>query len=95
MPVIVVIRTHGNPLRSHPNPVLAATSLAVVIVAAALPFSPIGTYFGFVAPPPLFFVILLGMVLSYLLAVEWVKRRFYRRFAFEGESRAGWRSAPD
>jgi Mg2+-importing ATPase len=36
---------------------------------------------GFVAPPPLFFPILLAMVLCYLIAVEWVKRLFYRRFA--------------
>jgi Mg2+-importing ATPase len=78
--VIFVIRTRHNPLRSRPNILLTATSLTVVVIAAALPFTPIGAYFGFVAPPPLFFLILLGMVLIYLLAVEWVKRWFYQRF---------------
>jgi Mg2+-importing ATPase len=78
--VIFVIRTRHNPLRSRPNILLTTTSLAVVLIAAVLPFTPIGAYFGFVAPPPLFFLILLGMVLIYLLAVEWVKRWFYQRF---------------
>ena len=79
--VIFVIRTRRNPLHSRPNALLTTTSLAVVLIAIALPFTPIGAYFGFVAPPPLFFLILLGMVLIYLLAVEGVKRWFYRRFA--------------
>ena len=78
--VIFVIRTRHNPLRSRPSLVLSVTSLAVVAVAALLPLTPVGTYFGFVAPPPLFFLILLGMVLGYLVAVEWVKRWFYRRY---------------
>jgi len=79
--VIFVIRTRGNPLRSRPSTLLSITSLAVVAAAAALPFTPMGAYFGFVALPPLFFLILLGMVLGYLLAVELVKRWFYQRFA--------------
>jgi Mg2+-importing ATPase len=52
----------------------------VVVVAAALPFMPFASKFGFVAPPPLFFMILPGMVLCYLVAVEIVKRSFYRHF---------------
>jgi Mg2+-importing ATPase len=79
--VIFVIRTRHNPLRSRPARSLTVMSLAVVAVSALLPLTPLGGYFGFVAPPPLFFLILLGMVLGYLLAVEWVKRWFYRRFA--------------
>jgi Mg2+-importing ATPase len=60
--------------------VLTVTSLAVVLVAAALPFTPVAARLGFVAPPPLFFVILPVMVLCYLVAVEFVKRLFYRKF---------------
>jgi Mg2+-importing ATPase len=78
--VIFVIRTRHNPLRSRPNVLLTTTSLAVVLIAAVLPFTPIGAYFGFVAPPPLFFLIPLGMVLIYLLAVEGVKHWFYQHF---------------
>lgn len=81
--VIFLIRTRRNPFRSRPNPWLVACSLAVVATAALLPFTPFGTHLGFVRPPALFFVILAVMVLAYLLAVEGMKRWFYRRFATE------------
>jgi Mg2+-importing ATPase len=38
------------------------------------------SYLGFVLPPPSFFVILSSMVVAYLLAVEGMKRWFYRHF---------------
>ncbi len=79
--VIFIIRTRRSPLRSRPNAWLAATSLTVVAIAAMVPFTPIGAYFGLVAPPLLFFVILLGMLLCYLLAVEAVKRRFFHHYS--------------
>ena len=79
--VIFVIRTQGSPFRSRPNRVLTMTSLAVVAAAAALPFTPLATLLGFVQPPPLFFMILLAIVLCYLVAVEGMKRLFYRHFA--------------
>ena len=78
--VIFVIRTRGNPFKSRPSIALTITSLTVVLVAAALPFTPFAAQLGFVAPPPLFFMILPGMVLCYLVAVEFVKRLFYRHF---------------
>ncbi len=77
--IIFVIRTQGNPLRSRPSRVLAATSLAVVAVAIALPYTPLGTRLGFVPVPGPFFVILAGIVLLYLAMAEVVKRWFYRR----------------
>ena len=78
--VIFVIRTRGNPFKSRPNIALTVTSLTVVLVAIALPFTPVAAQLGFVAPPPLFFMILPVMVLCYLVAVEFVKRLFYRHF---------------
>ncbi|MEW5756976.1 MAG: magnesium-translocating P-type ATPase [Pseudomonadota bacterium] len=78
--VIFVIRTVHNPLRSRPATALTATSLAVVLIAAALPLSPLAPYLGFVAPPPAFYAVLVVMVLCYLASVEIVKRYFYRRF---------------
>lgn len=78
--VIFVIRTRGNPFKSRPSIALTITSLTVVLIAAALPFTPFASHLGFVAPPPLFFVILPVMVLCYLVTVEFVKRLFYRHF---------------
>ncbi len=76
--VIFVIRTRGNPLRSRPHPLLAATSVAVVLLAIALPYTALGAYFGFVPPPTSFFGVLALLTTTYLLAVEFFKRRFYR-----------------
>jgi Mg2+-importing ATPase len=81
--VIFIIRTRKNPFKSRPNPWLIACSLTVVAVAALLPFTPFGARLGFVAPPAFFFLILIAMLLAYLLAVEVMKRWFFRRFAAE------------
>ncbi|MGC2049603.1 MAG: HAD-IC family P-type ATPase, partial [Gallionella sp.] len=77
--VIFVIRTRGNPLKSRPHPLLAATSLAVVAIAVLLPFTPVAAHFGFVPPPLKYFIILPAMTVAYLLMVELVKRHYYRR----------------
>ena len=81
--VIFIIRTRKNPFKSRPNPWLIACSLSVVAVAVLLPFTSVGGYLGFVAPPAFFFLILTAMLLAYLLAVELMKRWFFRRFAAE------------
>ena len=81
--VIFIIRTRKNPFKSRPNPWLIACSLTVVAVAVLLPFTPAGTYLGFVAPPAFFFLILVVMLIAYLLAVELMKQWFFRHFAAE------------
>ena len=79
--VIFVIRTRGNPFRSRPSAILAATSLTVVALATLLPFTGLGARLGFVPLPGLFFVIMAVMVAVYLGMVQLVKTWFYRRFA--------------
>jgi len=76
--VIFIIRTRGNPLKSRAHPLLTVTSLSVVAIAIALPLSPWGSYFGFVAPPLKFYLILGGMVMCYLVLVEIAKQGFYK-----------------
>jgi Mg2+-importing ATPase len=78
--VVFVIRTRGNPLASRPSPWLAVTALAIVAAAAVLPLTPVGAWFGFVAPPPAFYAAVAVMALAYLVLVEVVKRIFYRRY---------------
>jgi Mg2+-importing ATPase len=79
--VIFIIRTHKNPLKSRPNTWLTISSLMVVAFAVLLPFTPLSGCLGFVAPPPLFFLVLAGMVILYLLLVEQVKQWFYKHYA--------------
>jgi Mg2+-importing ATPase len=76
--VIFVIRTRGLPWASRPHPMLVATSLGVVAVALALPFTPLAPLFGFVPLPTGFYLALALMVLAYLALVEWGKRRVLR-----------------
>jgi Mg2+-importing ATPase len=77
--VIFVIRTRGNPLRSHPNPWLVLTSVAVVITAMLLPFTPLAPYLGFTPLPISFFGLLTALLIAYLLMVEGGKQWFYQR----------------
>jgi len=81
--VIFIIRTRKNPLKSRPNPWLIGCSLAVVAIAILIPFTPFGSYIGFVTPPAFFFLILTAILITYLLAVEWIKQWFFRHFAAE------------
>jgi Mg2+-importing ATPase len=79
--VIFVIRTRANPLLNRPHPLLTATSIGIVALAAALPFTLLGAHFGFVAPPAEFFLILAALVAGYLALAQAVKLAFYRRAA--------------
>jgi Mg2+-importing ATPase len=81
--VVFVIRTRRNPLRSRPSGALTLTTLAVVAFGALLPYTPLGTRLGFVPVPGLFFLILAGMVVAYLLSVQAAKQWFYRHVAME------------
>jgi P-type Mg2+ transporter len=76
--VIFIIRTPGNPLRSRPNPLLAVTSCAVVVFGTALPYTPMGRWFGFVSPPATFLLALAAIVLAYLTFAQLVKAWFFR-----------------
>ena len=79
--VVFAIRTRRLFFRSRPNSFLVAMAIGVVAIAIALPLLPIGHWFGFVAPPPLFFAYLTGATLAYLALVEIVKAFFYRAMA--------------
>lgn len=81
--VIFIIRTRKNPFKSRPNKWLLVCSLTVVAAAVLLPFTPVGAYLGFVAPPALFFLVLVVMLIVYLVVVEGMKQWFFHRFAPE------------
>ncbi|HEV2057091.1 MAG TPA: magnesium-translocating P-type ATPase [Methylomirabilota bacterium] len=78
--VIFVIRTAGRPWQSRPGAGLACGVCACVATGAIIPFTPLAPWLGFTPLPPLFFAILVLMVVTYLGLVEVVKRWFYRRY---------------
>ena len=79
--VVFAIRTRRWFFASRPHRFLTGMAGAALVVAIALPLLPIGRWFGFVAPPPLFFAYLIGATLAYLGLVELVKRVFFRHAA--------------
>jgi P-type Mg2+ transporter len=79
--VVFCIRTRRLCLRSKPCRFLVAMNLGAVALAIILPLVPWGRWFGFVAPPPLFFVFLVGATTAYLGLVEITKVVFYRFMA--------------
>jgi Mg2+-importing ATPase len=76
--VIFVIRTAGPFWESRPSAGLAWGVCACVAVGTLLPFTPVAPWLGFTPLPPLFFAILVLMILTYLGLVEGAKRWFYR-----------------
>jgi Mg2+-importing ATPase len=82
--VIHIIRTGKVPfLESRPSQFMIFTSIYIVTIGLILPFLPLGKYFGFVQPPPLYFVALALIVPSYLCMVQFVKSWFIKRFGYE------------
>jgi Mg2+-importing ATPase len=71
--VIFIIRTNGRPWKNIPDPVLTASSLVALAVAMILPFTPIGGWFGFVAPPPIMLAGIGLLVVVYLVCAELLK----------------------
>ena len=93
--VIFVIRTRVVPFyRSRPSRFLIASTLVIVAIACILPFTVIGSIFGFVQPPVSFFAVLAGLVVGYIIIVELVKRWFYRKYASFIERKTARPSGP-
>jgi len=76
--VVFCIRTRRVFFRSRPNRFLVGMTLGAVVLAVALPLLPVGSWFGFVPPPPLFFAYLIGATVAYLALVEVAKMLFFR-----------------
>ena len=81
--VVFIIRTQRKPFwKSKPSKYLVISAIAILTFALILPFTPLGEVFGFTAPPPLFFLTLLLLLVSYLVFAELVKNWFYKRHTY-------------
>jgi Mg2+-importing ATPase len=77
--VIFVLRTRGRAWRSRPHRALVAAALAIVAIAVALPWTPLGRAVGFVAPGAGLLLAIAVLALAYLGCVELAKKAFYGR----------------
>jgi Mg2+-importing ATPase len=76
--VIFAIRTRRVPFfRSRPSWPVTTATLAIVAVAVALPVSPLAHVLGFSGPPVRFYLALAGMVLVYIVLIEFAKKLFF------------------
>jgi Mg2+-importing ATPase len=79
--IIHVIRTNKIPfIQSRASKALIITSLVIVAVGAWLPYSPLAGALGFVPLPPLYWLLLFGMLVCYVLLTQVVKTWFVNRF---------------
>jgi Mg2+-importing ATPase len=79
--IIHVIRTNKIPfIQSRASKALLATSLIIVAIGAYLPYSPLAGALGLVALPRLYWLLLAGMLLCYVVLTQVVKTWFYHRF---------------
>ncbi len=80
--IILAIRTKRLPFyKSKPSIPLIASVLVIAVAGATIPYTPLASPFGFRPLPPLFFLALMGMILSYLVLVEVSKYLFYQVIA--------------
>lgn len=80
--VVLVIRTRRYPfVRSRPGLALMGSLLGVVVIAVALPFSPLGPVLGFEAPGAGLLLAIAGIVASYLVIADLAKVLFFREEA--------------
>jgi len=76
--VVFLIRTRRVPfIRSRPSIPMIVTPITCAVIGAVLPFSPLAGFLGFTTLPLSFFLILMGMIVTYLVLVELAKSRFY------------------
>jgi len=77
--IVLVVRTRRFFWRSRPGRYLVIVTLLVVIAVVILPYTSLGSLFGFAPLPPYFLAIVGVIVLLYAGSAEIAKRVFYRR----------------
>ena len=78
--IVLVVRTRKSFLKSKPRIYLLLSTLLTIILTLCLPFTPIGSLFGFVPIPISYLSIIAAIVLAYIVSAEFVKKIFYRKF---------------
>ncbi len=80
--VVLVIRSRRPFFKSMPGKYLLATTMVIIAATFALPYTPLGTIFGFQPLPIWFLFVIIGIVLMYIGGAEVTKRLFYKKIMF-------------
>lgn len=76
--VVFAFRTRLPFLRSKPSRMMLNMTLLVAATTLVLPYTPLAGWLGFIALPPVYLVVILGIVLAYVTVAELAKRWFFR-----------------
>jgi Mg2+-importing ATPase len=80
--IVLVIRSRKPFFKSKPGKYLLMATLSISVVTIILPFTPLGTLFGFTALSFTTYLCLLLIVAAYIAAAEATKTIFYKRVKF-------------
>jgi Mg2+-importing ATPase len=80
--IVLVIRSRNPFFKSKPGKYLLMATLSISVITILLPFTPLGTLFGFTALSFTTYLFLLLIVAAYIAAAEVTKTIFYRRVKF-------------
>jgi Mg2+-importing ATPase len=76
--VIFIIRTRRSFVASRASPFLVASSLGTLAVALLIPYTPLGAWLHFAAPPLAVLMALLAITAVYLAVTDLAKRMIFR-----------------
>ncbi len=77
--IVLVIRSRKPFFRSKPGKYLLITTLSIAVITLVLPFTPLGTVFGFTHLSMTTYLLLFLIVVLYIVAAEVTKRIFYKK----------------
>jgi Mg2+-importing ATPase len=80
--IVLVIRSKKPFFKSKPGKYLLMATLSISVLTLILPFTPLGTLFGFTALSFTTYLSLLLIVVVYIVAAEVTKTIFYKRVKF-------------
>jgi len=80
--IVLVIRSRKPFFRSRPGKYLLMATLSIAVITLFLPFTPVGTMFGFTSLNFTTYLLLLLIVTVYVLTAEVTKTIFYKKVRF-------------
>jgi len=80
--IVLVIRSRKPFFKSRPGKQLLIATISVIIITLILPFTPVGSVFGFSSLSLTTYLLLLLIVVIYIFTAEIAKTIFYKRVKF-------------
>ena len=80
--MVHIIRSRYNILKSRASRWLTLSTVGVALAGFIIPYTPFGLFFGFTPLPPAFIMAICGLVICYLILVDFVKRWFFAKYGW-------------